>query len=55
MTSSPAGRSANPSPLASPHPPRQRWKVLAAGVIANAAFSVAFSGIPMTAILMRSG
>lgn len=29
--------------------------MLAAGVIANAAFSVAFSGIPMTAILMRSG
>lgn len=55
MTSSSAGRSANPSPLASPHPPRHRWKVLAAGVIANAAFSVAFSGIPMTAILMRSG
>lgn len=32
-----------------------RWKVLAAGVAANAAFSVAFSGIPMTAVLMRSG
>ncbi|MDH6593353.1 MFS family permease [Variovorax sp. TBS-050B] len=36
-------------------PPRHRWKVLAAGVAANAAFSVAFSGIPMTAVLMRSG
>lgn len=36
-------------------PPRHRWKVLAAGVLANAAFSVAFSGIPMTAVLMRSG
>jgi len=35
--------------------PRHRWKVLAAGVAANAAFSVAFSGIPMTAVLMRSG
>lgn len=34
--------------------PRHRWKVLAAGVFANAAFSVAFSGIPMTAVLMRS-
>ena len=35
--------------------PAHRWKVLAAGVLANAAFSVAFSGIPMTAVLMRSG
>ena len=35
--------------------PAHRWKVLAAGVIANAAFSVAFSGIPMTAVVMRSG
>jgi MFS family permease len=34
---------------------RQRWKVLAAGVAANAAFSTAFSGIPMTAVLMRTG
>lgn len=33
---------------------RHRWKVLAAGVFANAAFSVAFSGIPMTAVLMRT-
>jgi MFS family permease len=36
-------------------PRRHRWKVLAAGVAANAAFSVAFSGIPMTAVLMRTG
>lgn len=42
----------SPSPLYSPH---HRWKVLAAGVAANAAFSVAFSGIPMTAVLMRTG
>ena len=35
--------------------PRHRWKVLAAGVLANAAFSVAFSGLPMTAVVMRSG
>ncbi|SEA40720.1 MFS transporter [Variovorax sp. YR216] len=34
---------------------RHRWKVLAAGVAANAAFSVAFSGIPMTAVVMRAG
>jgi MFS family permease len=39
----------------SSYPRRHRWKVLAAGVAANAAFSVAFSGIPMTAVLMRSG
>jgi len=38
-----------------PHSASHRWKVLAAGVAANAAFSVAFSGIPMTAVLMRSG
>lgn len=34
-------------------PPHHRWKVLAAGVAANAAFSVAFSGLPMTAVLLR--
>ena len=39
----------------SSYSPRHRWKVLAAGVAANAAFSVAFSGIPMTAVLMRTG
>lgn len=37
------------------YPAGHRWKVLAAGVAANAAFSVAFSGIPMTAVLMRTG
>ena len=42
----------SPSPVFAP---RHRWKVLAAGVAANAAFSVAFSGIPMTAVLMRTG
>ena len=45
----------NPLTSSSPYPPRHRWKVLAAGVAANAAFSVAFSGIPMTAVLMRNG
>ncbi len=42
----------------SPHPlpgPQHRWKVLGVGVAANASFSVAFSGLPMTAIFMRSG
>ncbi|MGJ7609395.1 MULTISPECIES: MFS transporter [unclassified Variovorax] len=43
------------SPSSLPPSPRHRWKVLAAGVAANAAFSVAFSGIPMTAVLMRTG
>ena len=43
------------STLSPSHPPPHRWKVLAAGVAANAAFSVAFSGIPMTAVLMRTG
>ena len=43
------------SPPFLPPSPRHRWKVLAAGVAANAAFSVAFSGIPMTAVLMRTG
>lgn len=38
-----------------PYPASHRWKVLAAGVAANAAFSVAFSGIPMTAVLLRTG
>src|SRR5450830_908796 len=41
-----------PMPLVS-RPPLHRWKVLAAGVAANAAFSVAFSGLPMTAVLLR--
>lgn len=45
----------HPVPSPTPLPPRHRWKVLSAGVAANAAFSVAFSGIPMTAVLMRSG
>ena len=35
--------------------PSHRWKVLGVGVFANASFSVAFSGIPMTAVFMRSG
>lgn len=43
------------STCSSTYPLRHRWKVLAAGVAANAAFSVAFSGIPMTAVLMRTG
>jgi MFS family permease len=31
-----------------------RWKVLGVGVAANASFSAAFSGIPTTAVFMRS-
>jgi len=45
----------HPPPSSPSYSPRHRWKVLAAGVAANAAFSVAFSGIPMTAVLMRTG
>ncbi|MGB7196293.1 MFS transporter [Collimonas pratensis] len=33
---------------------RHRWKVLGVGVAANASFSAAFSGIPITAVLIRS-
>ncbi|SDY58944.1 Predicted arabinose efflux permease, MFS family [Collimonas sp. OK242] len=33
---------------------RHRWKVLGVGVAANASFSAAFSGIPTTAVLIRS-
>ncbi|HEV2675792.1 MAG TPA: MFS transporter [Aliidongia sp.] len=33
---------------------RHRWKVLGIGVAANASFSAAFSGIPTTAVFMRS-
>jgi len=32
-----------------------RWKVLGVGVAANASFSAAFSGIPTTAVFIRSG
>jgi MFS family permease len=32
-----------------------RWKVLGIGVAANACFSATFSGIPTTAVFMRSG
>lgn len=34
---------------------RHRWRVLAAGVVANVAFSAAANGLPMTALLLRSG
>jgi predicted MFS family arabinose efflux permease len=32
-----------------------RWKVLGVGFAANASFSAAFSGIPTTAVYLRSG
>jgi len=35
--------------------PSHRWKVLAVGVAANAAFSAAAAGLPTTAVFMRSG
>ncbi|MEA3086104.1 MAG: hypothetical protein QOC89_3801 [Paraburkholderia sp.] len=40
----PGGRTAN-----------HRWKVLGVGFAANASFSAAFSGIPTTAVFLRSG
>jgi len=39
-------------PLSSSSP--HRWKVLAAGVAANASFSAVFSGIPVTSVVLRS-
>ncbi|KAF1048661.1 MAG: putative MFS-type transporter [Herbaspirillum frisingense] len=33
---------------------RHRWKVLAAGVAANASFSAIFSGIPVTSVVLRT-
>ncbi|WAI82217.1 MULTISPECIES: MFS transporter [Achromobacter] len=35
--------------------PTHRWKVLAVGVAANAAFSAAAAGLPTTAVFMRAG
>jgi len=34
---------------------KHRWKVLGVGFAANASFSAAFSGIPTTAVFLRSG
>ncbi|CAB3685146.1 putative MFS-type transporter [Achromobacter deleyi] len=42
-------------PASSPLRPTHRWKVLAVGVAANAAFSAAAAGLPATAVFMRSG
>ena len=44
-----------PQPAIRPaHTAHQRWRVLAAGTLANAAFAMTFSGIPMTAVMLRS-
>jgi len=46
-----------PTPALSAHSAdqyRHRWKILGIGVLANASFSAAFAGIPVTAIFMRS-
>ncbi len=40
-------------PISSPSPSPHRWKVLAAGVAANASFSAVFSGIPVTSVVLR--
>ncbi|HEX3634922.1 MAG TPA: MFS transporter [Paraburkholderia sp.] len=49
----------NESIAAGPAPGRRaanhRWKVLGVGFAANASFSAAFSGIPTTAVFLRSG
>jgi len=42
-------------PRAGGHGVRHRWKVLGVGFAANASFSAAFSGIPTTAVFLRSG
>ncbi|PPA73374.1 MFS transporter [Achromobacter spanius] len=42
-------------PSASAAPAAHRWKVLAVGVAANAAFSAAAAGLPTTAVFMRAG
>lgn len=44
-------------PAVAPSTARQdshRWKILGIGVLANASFSAAFAGIPVTAIFMRA-
>ncbi|MBW9104580.1 MFS transporter [Paraburkholderia phenoliruptrix] len=41
--------------MARSRPASHRWKVLGVGFAANASFSAAFSGIPMTAVYLRSG
>lgn len=41
--------------LSGARPPSHRWKVLGVGFAANASFSAAFSGIPTTAVFLRSG
>jgi MFS family permease len=48
--------SSNRQPLAqAPRARSHRWKVLGVGFAANASFSAAFSGIPTTAVFIRSG
>lgn len=44
------GLPATSTPMSRHH----RWKVLGVGVAANASFSAAFSGIPTTAVFIRS-
>jgi len=41
--------------VAQGRPAAHRWKVLGVGFAANASFSAAFSGIPTTAVFLRSG
>ncbi|TWC62840.1 MFS transporter [Herbaspirillum sp. SJZ099] len=46
--------SSTPANPAAPAAARHRWKVLAAGVAANASFSAIFSGIPVTSVVLRA-
>jgi MFS family permease len=41
--------------MTAPRGAKHRWKVLGVGFAANASFSAAFSGIPTTAVFLRSG
>ncbi|MGE8634641.1 MAG: MFS transporter [Achromobacter piechaudii] len=48
--------SSSPTPIPTmAEPPAHRWKVLAVGVAANAAFSAAAAGLPTTAVYLRAG
>ena len=53
MSSTPTSMPQNPIPHANAS--SLRWKVLAAGTLANVAFSIVVNGFPMTAIQLRTG
>lgn len=56
MCSMASPKSSGPSALLSEvHGTHYRWVILAIGVAAQASFAAAFSGLPVTGVLMRSG